>query len=1120
MLEEPWRIEMLGRLRAQRGNRDLSRFSTYKTGALLAYLAYYRSRSHGREELADLLWPEDTPEAARNSLRVALASLRRQLEPPGTPAGSVLIAGRHQVQLHPETTTTDVSEFETALQSATQAQGQDEQVRLLSKAVALYAGDLLPGYYEDWIPREHQRLAEAFIQAARSLTDILTQAGQWERAIDCARRAVTADPLREESHCDLMRLYAAMERPLEGLRQYRALERVLQEELGESPSPVARALAETLRQRARAVVPTQEAAPAAAPSAAGKSERHRPGLPLPRPATLPAETSSLQLTPRLPAPLSRYFGREPEIAQLVTWLSSACLDIGVASSLASTPRLFTLTGPGGCGKTRLALEVSRRFIDTFEGAVWFVPLADLTEVSLLPGAIADALRLPRSARSEPLEQVLQALAGRPALLALDNFEHLAETGASIVRTLLERAPALLCLVTSRQRLDLEGEQEFPVQPLPTPVRPGPPERLLEYASVQLFVDRAQKVRPEFRVTVRNAGSVAALCHYLEGIPLAIELAAAWVSTLTPTQMLERQSNRFGWLESRRKDVTERHRSLRAAIDWSYRLLTPELQRFFAQLSVFRGGCTLEAAGQVTGYREQGTGEGQEGVARQSRSHKAQESIFPGTCNLSPVTPPLFPMTSNQALDYLTQLQERSLVAAEEYDEEMRFRMLETLREYAAERLDTQERGVLQRGHLQYFLALAEEAAPNLSKPEQAMWLDRLGAEYDNLRAALAWALENDAAAGLRLGLALYPFWEVRSLFVEGCAWWERLLAKSDVAPPKLRAKALHCLATLLWSLGDYAQAHALFEESLTLKRNAGDIWDLAKTLNNLGLVVLDQGDYTAANALFEECLTLCRNIGNREGIANALGNQGNIANIRGDYAAARRFMEESLAIKREIGHQWGIALSLSNLGGVLCRQGDYTGARALFEESLAIRRELGDRHGIGSALNNLGIVALEQGDYETARPLFEESLATKKELGDKQGMANALTNLGIVAREEGDYAAARAFLAEGLAIRHAIGNVHGIVLSLYALGRLATAQGEAEQAARLFGAMEALCESIGIAVPSDEVDHYEQDLATLRTALGEEAFAAAWSEGRAMQPEHAVTHAFAVKEAPGRPKAS
>ncbi len=722
----PWHIVLLGGLRIEQAAHSVTRFRTHKAGALLAYLALY-PRFHPREELAELFWPEAEPEAARANLRTVLASLRRQLEPPGSPAGSVLVArGHRDVGLEPAVITTDVAAFERATQAAARpATPPDEQAHLLAEAVQVYNGPLLPGFYETWALTERDRLAGAYLRALHHLARYHEQAGNPEAAIEFARRAVSADPLREEAHADVIRLLAGAGQTAAARRQYEELARLLDEELGEEPSPETRAL----------VAPTQsgQVPPRSRPSAdvaSGPPPRAARSAPGPGGATLGASSFAVAPATRqqpsppplhLPLTFTRFFGREDELAALGRMLRS------------EGARLVTLTGPGGSGKTRLSIETARSLADEWHHAVWFVPLADISDAAFLFPAIRDTLKLPSLPSVPPQEQLIEALAAQPSLLILDNFEQLVEDGAPCVQELLERLPRLSILVTSRQTLNVAGEREFPVAPLPVPDESASALRLNEYSSAALFIDRAKAARVDFRADGRNATAVASICRRLDGIPLAIELAAARSLVLSPVQMLEKLKDRLDILSTRQRGIPERHRTLRAAIDWSYDLLAPELQRLFARLSVFRGGWTIEAAEVV-----------------------CQEP---------------------EALDSLTRLRECSLVVTEERGDETRFRMLVTLREYAASQRAAGERAELERRYAGHFVALAERAEPHLRGPEQATWLERLEGEQDNFRAALAftWALENDPSAALRLAAALSPFWETRGHYAEGRDWLERAL---------------------------------------------------------------------------------------------------------------------------------------------------------------------------------------------------------------------------------------------------------------------------------------------------------------------------------------------------------
>ncbi|HLV79193.1 MAG TPA: tetratricopeptide repeat protein, partial [Chthonomonadaceae bacterium] len=838
--------------------------------------------------------------------------------------------------------------------------------------------------------------------------------------------------------------------------QYQELERVLREQLGAQPSRATRALAVQIRP-----VATEAAVPL--PPPLRKTDAASALAPSP---ALPAAAS------RLPLPLTRFFGREEELARLQEMLL-------FPTALTGSPRLLTLLGPGGTGKTRLAIELARRLAPHFEGVMTFVDLSDRMDARLLPDAIAEALRLPWAGGADPLERVVAALGRQPSLLLLDNFEQIAAEGAPIVQALLERAPALTCLVTSRQSLNLPGEQEFSVPPLPAPERPGTPERLLEFASVQLFVDRARSARADFQVTDRTAAAVAALCHRLEGLPLAIELAAAWSRTLTPAQLLERLSRRFDTLVSRKPGGAARHQTLKAAIDWSYRSLSPDLQALFARLSVFRGGWTEEAAAAVclpdppaatrtpfpTSFASL-TGNGERVGQSPTRSPFPSENSF-------------IVRAGREWGGGLGRLLERSLIVAEESGDQMRFRMLETLREYAEEQLSAEERARMRRLHAEYYRQLVEETEASLYGPEMELSLDRLEAEIENLRAALAWCAvpEGEAETGLRMAAILWRFWAVRGYFQEGRRWLSLLLSRCPAAPERLRARALNGAGILAEQQGDHTTARDFYAQSLEIERALGDHAGISVALNNLGNATYNLGDYEAARALYSESLDLRRQDGDRRSVANILNNLGLIAQNAGDDAAARRLYEESLALKREIGDRAGIAVALNNLGMLAYDRGEYVHAQALYEESLAISREQGHRRAEAIVLNNQASVARCQGEHARAWAISEQSLAIKREVGDRWGIA----------------------------------------YSLEAFAALAAALGQAERAAKLFGTAEALREALSAPLrPSEKGDH-DRAVASAQARLPAETFAAAWTLGRALTLDQAI--AFAL-ESPVTPTSS
>jgi predicted ATPase/DNA-binding SARP family transcriptional activator/uncharacterized protein HemY len=1099
--ENIWYIRLLGGLRAERGGEVVSRFRSQKIGALLAYLSLFPQRAHAREELADLLWPDADPESGRANLRVALASLRRQLEPPGTPAGSVLVAeGRQNIGLQAGAVDTDVRRFEQALKAAARPGATpDEQLRFFSEAADAYAGPLLPGYYETWALSERDRLAEAHGRVLRELVHRHEQAGNLSDALDFARRAVTADPLSEDAHAAVIRLLIALGQPGVAKRQFDELTRLLNEQLGADPSPEVRALlsarpaAPPARHQPRPKIagPVEAATPAPAPANNGPVPA---AVPQPRTADETLGPAAATTAYRLPPTFTRFFGRENEIVALCDTLRSpdTCL--------------VTVTGPGGSGKTRLAVETARRLGEHFAGGVYFVPLADLREPDHIPGAIADALGLPRAAQQNvaPLEQVIGALARpdrAPVLLVLDNFEHLIDgaqaSGAAIVRSLQVGAPCVCCLVTSRQKLLLDGEQEFALAPLPTPDEESrrlaeTPERLLEFPSVALFVSRAQAARPDFALTARNAGAVAELCLRLEGIPLAIELAAAWAQTLTPAQMLDRLERRFDLLVSRRRDAPGRHATLRATIEWSWELLSPELRRFFARLSIFRGGWTLLAAEAVTGEPD--------------------------------------------ALSSLAELRERSLiVAADGQDEhedesgEMRFRMLETLRDFARQQFDeaasAADRADLAGRHLAYFLDLAQQAEGHLRGPRQKAWLRRLQTEHDNLRAALtgsAAGSPDDAAtaeARLHLAGALLWFWLARGHVAEGRERLARALSAAPGASAAARAKALRGAGWLAWRVHDRESAMSLTEQALVLSQKTGDVWGTAFCHNTLGEAAYHNDDFVRASEHLETGVALARQTGDAWLLGHCLLSLGHVLLRQQHEERARASFEEALAAFRVQADGYGVAEALRALGHTYCSLKRPDDARRSITESRALFRELGDTGAAGLCSLVLGFLASDENDFARAREHFDDALRLCREVGDRFGAAHALHNRAYVCLSVPDYAAAQADFAQSLALFRALGYQGDVAMSLEGFVTLAAAQGDWERAMRLLGACSTLRQSIGIPLADIHEVRQEEQKARARAVLGATRAQAAWEQGCATSIEQAIADVQGGEPATNGPRA-
>jgi predicted ATPase/DNA-binding SARP family transcriptional activator/Tfp pilus assembly protein PilF len=1029
-----WRIDMFGGLRAVGGARVIGRFRTHKTGALLAYLALFPDRPHTREALLELLWADEPLDAARNALRVALSSLRRQMEPPGTPSGAVLVADRSKIQISPVACTTDVAEFEAALASASRGDDGADQAALLGRAVGLYRGDLLPALYDDWALGERERLAQACLGALHRLTRLLTLSGDFDRALDFGLRAVPFDPLCEKSHRILMRLYAASGRPDAARQQFRVLTRILHVEVNGVPDSKTRDLAARLDALESAPAPDKRLDKRAAGTDAtgtGAAVPKAAATPPPAPQRLDSEESEREgsgaAADSLPVTFTRFFGRTEERAALTALLADP------------QARLVTLTGPGGNGKTRLAVEAARGLGGAFPGGVWFVPLADLADPAGLGEAIRAVLRGPRPLGADPWGQVVAALAGPPALLVLDNFEQITAGAAPAVESLLRRVPALTCLVTSRRRLDVSGEREMPLAPLPVPAlseasEPETAEQVARSASTQVFVDRAQAVRPDFAVTDRSAPDLAALCRALEGIPLALELAAARIRALSLPQMRARLEQRFELLASRRGDKGMRHRSLWAAIEWSYDLLPAHLQQFFAGLSVFRGGWTLEAAEAVCGQPA--------------------------------------------ALDALAQLRASSLVGAEDALPDLRFRLLESLREFGWEQLSPAQREAAGDRHAAFFAALSARAGDVLKGPDQGDWLRRFEADSANLQLALDRLESQQERGGAALSMAtdLYHFWLLSGRQHEGRSRLDRLLARpadSDAA----RADALTVAGNLAEAEGDLPGARTRLEEAVALHLHGGRDAHAARARGDLGIVAARQGRPDEARAHWEANLSYWQ--GRNEPLRAA-----------------------------------GV---LNNLATLARRQGDFDEAQMRLEECLALNRQAGDMTACATVLHNLGLTADSRGDLEEAVRRFGECLALQRTQGNVRGIANSLVGLGATAYKRGIPTEAQALLTESLALFAKMEDTGGILHCLQGLAEVWLALGLPESAAVARGALMTMYQVGGItqsAVQAEASAHTEQ---ALTAALGPDRFAATHARGEALSPLQAAEYALSVCRHTGAP---
>ena len=643
-------------------------------------------------------------------------------------------------------------------------------------------------------------------------------------------------------------------------------------------------------------------------------------------------------------------------------------EIGEVERELATTRLLTLTGVGGSGKTRLALEVARGLIEAYPDGVWLVQLAPLSEGELVPKAVAETLQIPERPGESLFATLAELLRDRHLLIILDNCEHLLDAAARLVDKVLDSCPRVHILATSREALGVEGEVRWLVPPLSAPEMGRKPsaEELEAYEAVHLFVERARGRDASFSLNPRNAPAVTQICGSLEGIPLAIELAAARVGTLSVEQISQRLTGSLNLLAGSRTQLP-RQRTLRGALDWSYELLSEDEKKLFGRLSIFAGGWPLEAAEKVAS----GGGIGEDEV-----------------------------------LDLLLDLVEKSLVVVEPAEQrEVRHRLLEPVRQYALEKLgQSGEAEEVRRRHAGFFLALAEEAEPRLRGPEDIEWFQRLEAEHDNLRAALSWAFERgEVELALRLAAALCIFWRAHGDMAEGREWLEAALAGDDRTSVAARMKALMAMFWLTdqWDLD---RVEAVAEEGLELSKEAEIEGSFAASLQIMMAAPLwSRGDYERAKELLEESLALSRKAGDRVLIAEALLRLGRVpTNPPGDTARAKEIFEEGIAVCREAGYTFRLPVFLLGLGYVLLLEGDYERGAALNEEAAALCRERGYNDSLPYALDNLGWAALLQGDCERARPFFVEGLTLCKKLGEKMIASESLDGLACVAGAAGE----------------------------------------------------------------------------------------------------------------------
>ncbi|MEZ4709886.1 MAG: tetratricopeptide repeat protein [Caldilineaceae bacterium] len=899
---------------------------------------------------------------------------------------------------------------------------------------ALWQGHLLSDFYADWVMAEREYYQGRLLRLALQAIQQLRARSAYPQAIALGQQLLSFDPTNEPAHQQVIFCYMAAGDRTAALRQYDLCERALAEELDLPPSPETAALYQWIKT-----------------SDAEDAGHHA------------------KIT-NLPIPLTSFVGRIAEMTTIKRLLNPA----------EGATRLLTITGAGGSGKTRLAIQAATDLVDHFAQGVWWVELAALTEGEFVARAVAKTLGVTETPSEPLLETVAAHLRTRQLLLVLDNCEYLVDPVAHLVDFLLSRCPQLQILTTSRVPLNISGEilWQTPTMSLPDPQQILMAELLMPYESVRLFVERATALQPTFRLTLENAGAVVEICRQLDGIPLAIELAAARVKILPVEQIAAYLKGaigaRFALLTQGNRAGLPRQQTLRAAVDWSYELLDDAERLLFRQLAVFRGGFTLEALGQVA----------------------------------IPLAGGAFAI--HHLLDLLTQLVDQSLVLVELHSGQNRYRMLETLREYALERwIDSPDLEAIQGRHAIFFAQLVEEAAPALVGAEQLRWLNRLESDYANLLAAMDYWVGEGGDRPLLMTSALSRFWDTRGYISEGRTWLAKALHTPRSATLLARAKALNAAGWLAYRQSDYQAAYPLLTEGYALFAQGNDELGAIEALQNLAIVEMRLGNYQSATQRIEQSLLLSRTIQHDRSLSRALNLLGNLALDQGRHAEARASFLESTQICEQLGDQENIAAGHMNIGIAAHRMGHFAAARAEFETALTISRALGHKGLTGVVLRNLGRVALEQGDFAAARAYSEEALTILRLLDDKSNIGFTLAHLGLIARRVGDPQLALAYYRENLQLVFAVGHQRAIAAALENIAHLLSSIGQHQKAAvRFLGAAARLRQAISIPVAPNEQAEYEQTLAALRQHLTPTLFAAHWEEGQAAPLDAVVTEAL------------
>ncbi len=1033
----PLKISTLGGLSIQRGDEPVRGFISRKVEALLVYLAYER-REHPRELLATLLWEDQTQMRAMANLRMALSNLQSELP-------HYLIVTRQTAMINPQSPCwLDALELSNMLKS-TGDRLTGASARQLETALELYKGEFLAGFhlrdsgnFEGWMVLEAERLRGKVLEALKLLSRDALDHSAYAAGINYAQRVLALDPLAEDTHRTLMLLLARSGQRTAALAQYETCVRLLREELDVAPEPETTRIYSQLQ------------------------TEHKTGIHT-------VEKTAI----RLPIPATPFIDRPTELGQITERFANPDC------------RLLTIVGPGGIGKTRLALQAAAEHAHEFRDGVYFVPLVSVESGSFLPVEIASVLHLSLQGIVQPREELIAYLATREILLLLDNFEHLVES-TDLLTDILSRSPGVRILVTSREWLNVQQEWVLSIGGMNYPEIAD--ASAADYNAVQLFVSCAQRVRPRFSLD-EELDSVVSICQLVEGMPLSIELAAAWLRVIPASEIAQQINLKF--LATTARDMPDRHRSVDAVFEYSWKQLADDEAQTLMRLSVFKGPFDRTAAQQVAGA----------------------------------------------TVRILASLIEKSLIRLVN---EAYYDIHELLRQYAFSQLNNAgEATSTQDRLLTYYADLTSSHVGPLPGSSQTEWLNRLEQEHDNLRTALGWALSRETPemqdAGLKLGAAIWEFWLMRGYITEGRQWLERLLAVTQGTVSKVRGAITQGAGKLAWVQGEPDRAETMHLEGLRIGRAIGDQSEIGGSLNNLGLIAWGRGDFAAATNYFDQALAACREANDIPGTASVLAYFSRLLQDEGAYSEALTCSEEAWGIFKDLDDLQGMAYVLINLGVMTYDQGDWERARSIEEEALTLARQLGDPRIIGAALQALGQIVLDLGDTMWAHTYLEECLQLVTQVGDRLYTGLVKISLSWLALRENRLGDARSLISESLnvfrtlkaasflgqacltqgAIRQAagsfkpaadayrqglttlfeVGNRQKIVLGLFHLSDVTAKQDNFVRAATLLGAADRLAEHLELHLP-DQASIVDRD--GLRSCLSPDDFTQAVQQGAQM----------------------